>query len=146
MNEGKAKPTNIRNHQSACNWKPGTIILESSKDIVFSVPPLAEEMPAVQSQPEREQEVSSTIKTVATTKTYWHQVIVKDFQWLRKGIASPNFQVEVLKVRNTYSKANRNSTEDSIETLERAQNTILHRNSNSEELESGNSSDSEDEL
>jgi hypothetical protein len=122
--------------KSPCDWKPGTIILEASKDIVFSVPPLAEATTTTannQSQKEREQEVSSTAATTAaTTKTYWHQVIVKDFQWLRKGIASPNFQIEVLMASN--------STEDSTEILERT------RNLDTEELECGNSSDSEDEL
>jgi hypothetical protein len=127
--------------KSPCDWKPGTIILEASKDIVFSVPPLVEAAAATtptsttvnnQSQNEGEQEASSTATTVATTKTYWHQVIVKDFQWLRKGIASPNFQIEVLMASS--------STEDSADILERTRNLDL------EELECGNSSDSEDEL
>ena len=114
--------------------------MEASKDIVFSVPPLVEAAATTtsttatnQSQNEREQEASSTATTtMATTKTYWHQVIVKDFQWLRKGIASPNFQIEVLMASS--------STKDSADILERTQNLDL------EELECGNSSDSEDEL
>jgi len=153
MNESVAKMITRSHHPAlasmttmpSCDWKPGTIILEASKGIVFSVPPLAEATPANQSQQERDQEVSA-ITTTATTKTYWHQVIVKDFQWLRKGIASPNFQIEVLVVSNDGSNKDKNSSEESTETLARTRNTLLHRNSNTEELEYGNNSDSEDEL
>jgi len=129
----------------SCNWKPGTIILEASRGIVFSVPPLVEAAPANPRQQEREQEALS-LKTVATTKTYWHQVIVKDFQWLRKGIASPNFKIEVLVVTNDNDENNKNSTAYSTDIVEVTRNTVLHRDSNAEELESGNDSDSEDEL
>lgn len=120
---------------SSCLWKPGSIILEASKDIVFKVPIL--DTP--------DNETLSTIETkVSTTKTHWHQVIVKDFQWLRKGIASPNFQIEVLEenFNNDTSKASPN--EDTSATTIKAINES-HQVS-SDESDDENCSDSEDEL
>ena len=67
----------------SCDWKSGTIILETSKDIVFFVPPL--------------ENATLEQETSRATKTFWQQVVVKDFQWLRKGTASPNFQIEIFE-------------------------------------------------
>mmetsp|Transcript_19514 Transcript_19514/g.36390 ORF Transcript_19514/g.36390 Transcript_19514/m.36390 type:complete len:178 (-) Transcript_19514:16-549(-) len=53
-------------------WKPGSIILEHSEKVVFLVP-------------------SSSV-----SKDYWSQVLIKDFQWLRTGIPSPNFEIQVV--------------------------------------------------
>jgi hypothetical protein len=129
----------------SCDWKPGTIILEASKDIVFSVPPMGESTPANRLQQEREQTVPPST-TATTIKSYWHQVVVKDFQWLRKGIASPNFQIEVTTVNSDDCEKVGNSIEDSTEIRGRTSNILPHQNLKDDELESSNSSDSEDEL
>ena len=77
-------------------WKPGTIILEKSKDVTFFVPIMLlhendkNNFGEVFITEQQQQQLVSQ-----NTKSYWYQVIVKDFQWLRKGIPSPNFQVEV---------------------------------------------------
>lgn len=107
--------------------------MEASKDVTFSVSSLA--------TPEQE-----GLSTIATTKTYWHQVIVKDFQWLRKGIASPNFQIEVHEAQSSGSIREIGSIEDSSEIPASTEDAVLDRNLIPEELEGGNSSDSEDEL
>ena len=59
-------------------WKPGSIILEASRDLCFTVPPIDHHA------------------LEADTRAYWHGVVVRDFHWLRKGVPSPNFRVEVL--------------------------------------------------
>jgi len=129
----------------SCDWKPGTIILEASKDIVFSVPPMGEGTPVNRSQQELEQTVPlSTAAT--TTKSYWYQVVVKDFQWLRKGIASPNFQIEVTTVNSDGCEKVENSIEHSTGIRERTSDILPHQKLKDDELESSNSSDSEDEL
>ncbi len=119
---------------SFCLWKPGSIILEASKDVIFRVPIL--------DTPENET-LSTMESQVSTTKTYWHQVIVKDFQWLRKGIASPNFQIEVVEknISENISKASRTEADSAIiETTKES-----HRVS-SDESDDEDCSDSEDEL
>ena len=83
------------------------------------------------------------IKKMATTKTYWHQVIVKDFQWLRKGIASPNFEIDVLEERTSENTRETRATENSTVANEASKES--HRVS-SDESEGENCSDSEDEL
>ncbi len=120
------------------DWTKGSIILEASKDVVFSVPPL----------PPPDEEISSSLPTtresiVATTKTYWHQVVVKDFQWLRKGIASPNFRIEVFEIRNDENRRDIDCSGDTVEIVETVQDTAAPQTSNSEDADS---SDSEDEL
>jgi len=99
-------------------WKPGTIILEKSKDILFCVPPLVEKndntdaaLSLTQQQQQRQQEVSRI-----ATKSYWYQIIVKDFQWLRKGISSPNFQIEVI-VNNDDDDNNNYASNNIIRTV-----------------------------
>ena len=107
---------------STTAWKPGTIILETSKDIIFFVPPLPlvlennasstntnSEINIVTQQQQQDQLLSRT----SSTKTYWHQVIVKDFQWLRKGISSPNFLVVVVDDEDNGS--NKDNSSDNIE-------------------------------
>mmetsp|Transcript_2910 Transcript_2910/g.7994 ORF Transcript_2910/g.7994 Transcript_2910/m.7994 type:complete len:385 (-) Transcript_2910:97-1251(-) len=127
----------------SCDWKPGTIILEDSKAIVFCVPPLTETTGFNQSQ-ERQLPVSSSTVT-ANTKKFWYQVVVKDFQWLRKGIMSPNFQVEVLTASHE-EKIQKCCTQDFSSTLESKRNVSLLRSPGTKESEYVESSDSEDEL
>ena len=116
------------------SWKPGSIILEASKNVVFSVPILATS----------ENESLSTMESkVSTTKTHWHQVIVKDFQWLRKGIASPNFEINVLGERTSENTRETSTIENSTVANEATKES--HRVS-SDESEDENCSDSEDEL
>ena len=112
----------VKTKTAATAWKPGTIILETSKDIIFFVPPLPlvlennasstntnSEINIVTQQQQQDQLLSRT----SSTKTYWHQVIVKDFQWLRKGISSPNFLVEIVDDEDNGS--NKDNSTDSIE-------------------------------
>lgn len=135
---------------ASCDWKPGTIILEASKNVLFSVPPLAEKAWGTQSQQrEREQDalsITTEAAVSASTKTYWHQVIVKDFQWLRKGIASPNFQIEVLSVNDTRSEKYDQSIKESFDELDRPITTLIPTNYVTNDFEDCDSSDSEDEL
>ena len=126
MNENANNPLPSR------DWTRGSIILEASKDVVFSVPPLAP----------TEREVSSTTSIVERTKNHWHQIVVKDFQWLRKGVASKNFRIEVFEIRE--STGDRDCRGGPIEKTETTENTVLHQSLNSEEP--ADSSDSEDEL
>jgi len=97
------------------------------------VPALVDDAAGATQQQQRDQEVSRT------TKTYWHQVIVKDFQWLRKGIASPNFQIEVLDASN-------NDDDISTDTIERATKLYVPRDIGESEDENSSDSDSDDEL
>ncbi|OEU17136.1 hypothetical protein FRACYDRAFT_237546 [Fragilariopsis cylindrus CCMP1102] len=111
----------VKTKTASTAWKPGTIILETSKDIIFFVPPLPlvlennastntdSEINIVTQQQQQDQLLSRT----SSTKTYWHQVIVKDFQWLRKGISSPN--VLVIVETSTNNNNNENNSSDSIE-------------------------------
>ncbi|OEU17092.1 hypothetical protein FRACYDRAFT_237500 [Fragilariopsis cylindrus CCMP1102] len=112
----------VKTKTASTAWKPGTIILETSKDIIFFVPPLplvlennastntnSEVNIVTQQQQQQDQLLSRT----SSTKTYWHQVIVKDFQWLRKGISSPNFLVVVVDDEDNGS--NRDNSSDNIE-------------------------------
>ena len=112
----------VKTKTASTAWKPGTIILETSKDIIFFVPPLplvlennastntnSEINIVTQQQQQQDQLLSRT----SSTKTYWHQVIVKDFQWLRKGISSPNFLVEIVDDEDNGS--NKDNSSDNIE-------------------------------
>ena len=112
----------VKTKTASTAWKPGTIILETSKDIIFFVPPLPlvlennasstntnSEINIVTQQQQQDQLLSRT----SSTKTYWHQVIVKDFQWLRKGISSPNFLVEIVDDEDNGS--NKDNSSDNIE-------------------------------
>ena len=112
----------VKTKTASTAWKPGTIILETSKDIIFFVPPLPlvlennpsstntnSEINIVTQQQQQDQLLSRT----SSTKTYWHQVIVKDFQWLRKGISSPNFLVIV--ETSTNNNSNEDNSSDNIE-------------------------------
>ena len=112
----------VKTKTASTAWKPGTIILETSKDIIFFVPPLPlvlennasstntnSEINIVTQQQQQDQLLSRT----SSTKTYWHQVIVKDFQWLRKGISSPNFLVVIVDDEDNGS--NKDNSSDNIE-------------------------------
>lgn len=125
--------------------------METSRDVCFYVPPLDNAATGnasrlqLEPQPSREQETSlGDVTTAATrtitssTKAYWHQVIVKDFQWLRKGIPSPNFRIEVFEASSSYG--GEDEKRDSTKALERARSAT-------DETEDGNDSDdSDDEL
>jgi len=124
MNENTDNPSR--------DWTRGSIILEASKGVVFSVPPLAP----------TEREVSSATSIVERTKNHWHQIVVKDFQWLRKGVASKNFRIEVFQIRE--STGDKDCTGDPIKTTETTENRVLQQSLDSEEA--SDSSDSEDEL
>lgn len=152
MNEKVLKTNSKNNHDESgssasmpSNWKPGSVILEASENIVFSVPPIAEETPVNQSH-EKEDKELSLLRTVSATKSYWQQIVVKDFQWLRKGIASPNFRIEVFTVNNDGFENDKNSMKDLTKTLETTKLTKPEKESSVEELVHENSSDSEDEL
>ena len=121
MNQNQ-NPMVVKTKTASTAWKPGTIILETSKDIIFFVPPLPlvlennasstntnSEINIVTQQQQQDQLLSRT----SSTKTYWHQVIVKDFQWLRKGISSPNFLVEIVDDEDNGS--NKDNSSDNIE-------------------------------
>mmetsp|Transcript_18409 Transcript_18409/g.19850 ORF Transcript_18409/g.19850 Transcript_18409/m.19850 type:complete len:178 (+) Transcript_18409:789-1322(+) len=126
-------------------WKPGTIILENSKDILFCVPPLVEKndntdaaLSLTQQQQQRQQEVSRI-----ATKSYWYQIIVKDFQWLRKGISSPNFQIEVVvNIDDDDNNASNNIIRTVAETEVDGSPLAIYQN-NVNEGEEDNDSDDE---
>ena len=122
MNQNQNPMVKTKTKTASTAWKPGTIILETSKDIIFFVPPLPlvlennasstntnSEINIVTQQQQQDQLLSRT----SSTKTYWHQVIVKDFQWLRKGISSPNFLVVVVDDEDNCS--NKDNSSDNIE-------------------------------
>ena len=125
-----------RNKISSCDWKPGAIILEASKAIVFCVPPLTEATTSNQSQL-----LLSPSTVTETTKKYWYEAVVKDFQWLRKGITSPNFQVEILTAIQENLIQKRFNEE-----LASTKDTSTHRSSDTNDSEYVESSDSEDEI
>jgi hypothetical protein len=76
----------IDSHGSSSAWKPGSIILEDSKNVLFVIP------------------------STSSEDYFWFHVI-KDFQWLRRGIRSPNFNVVKNEEGDIAPKHNRDPSE-----------------------------------
>jgi hypothetical protein len=68
---------NTDNKKNVTIWNQGSIIVEDSKNVTFVIP------------------------STSSEEYFWFQVI-KDFQWLRKGIKSPN--INVIKAEDIPSK------------------------------------------